>query len=123
MRFRLHTKIISICPFVENYAHIEGIPAISELEEANEFIAKISEMSKTYQKEFKTVAQMYRNDSDYGLTKRELEIAKLAAKRFTNKEIADQLYIATETVKSNLKSIFAKLQIASRNDLKDFFGE
>ena len=65
----------------------------------------------------------YREDKDYGLTNRELQIAKLAAKRFTNKEIADQLYIAVGTVKSTLKTIFGKLHITSRGELKDFFEE
>ena len=58
---------------------------------------------------------------DYGLTNRELQIARLAADRLSNKEIADQLYIAVGTVKSNLKTIFSKLQIKSRSELKNFF--
>ena len=61
-----------------------------------------------------------KEEVDYGLTNRELQIAKLAAARFTNKEIAEQLYISTETVKSTLKTIFSKLGIGSRNELKKF---
>ena len=110
-------------PFVENYKYIEEISIVNHVKEADDFMVKVSQLYAAHHKEFKLVAEMYRNDSDYGLTNRELEIAKLAAKRFTNKEIADQLYIATETVKSNLKSIFVKLHIASRNDLKDFFAD
>ena len=59
--------------------------------------------------------------ADYGLTVREADVAKLAAKRLTNKEIADQLFIAESTVKSNMKMIFNKLEINSRAELKNFF--
>ena len=37
------------------------------------------------------------------------------------KEIADQLFIAESTVKSNMKMIFNKLEINSRAELKNFF--
>ena len=57
----------------------------------------------------------------HGLTVREADVAKLAAKRLTNKEIADQLFIAESTVKSNMKMIFNKLEINSRAELKNFF--
>ena len=39
----------------------------------------------------------------------------------SNKEIAEQLFIAESTVKSNMKVIFNKLQINSRAELKNFF--
>jgi LuxR family maltose regulon positive regulatory protein len=55
------------------------------------------------------------------LTKREVEVARLAARRLSNKEIADNLFIAESTVKSNMKIIFSKLGINSRSELKDFF--
>ena len=41
--------------------------------------------------------------------------------RLTNKEIAEQLFIAESTVKSNMKVIFNKLRINSRSELKNFF--
>ena len=112
-----------VVPFIENYQYIQGIHIDSENNEINDFMAIISEKESAFQKELKAVTNSYKEDEDYGLTQRELEIAKLAAKRYTNKEIATKLYISTETVKSTLKSIFAKLEIGSRNDLKNFFLE
>ena len=38
-----------------------------------------------------------------------------------NKEIANQLFIAESTVKSNLKLVFNKLGISSRSQLQDLF--
>lgn len=51
------------------------------------------------------------------LTKRENDIALLAVDGFTNKQIAAQLFISENTVKSSLKNIFTKLGISSRRDL------
>lgn len=111
-----------IMPFVENYNDIIEILNMDIITSDNkEFISKIQSTYKKYEKDFKIVQNAYRNDMDYGLTKRELQVAKLAARRLTNKEIADELYIAESTVKSNLKTIFSKLQVKSRAELKNFF--
>ncbi|MBQ9700940.1 MAG: response regulator transcription factor, partial [Lachnospiraceae bacterium] len=42
--------------------------------------------------------------------------------RKSNKEIADMLFIAESTVKSNMKIIFSKLGVTARSELKDFFS-
>ena len=111
-----------VLPFVENYPYICDIfIPDSAKNEYKEFMNRVHAIYKRYEKEFKSVQASYKKDVDYGLTNRELQIAKLAAKRLTNKEIADQLYIAVGTVKSNLKTIFAKLNIKSRNELKNYF--
>ena len=55
---------------------------------------------------------------DYSLlSRREIEVARLAAKGYTNAQIADELFISTETVKSHMNAIFEKLHISSRKDL------
>ncbi|MBV5350362.1 helix-turn-helix transcriptional regulator, partial [bacterium] len=48
------------------------------------------------------------------LSVRELEIARLAAAGVSNKEIGAQLFISENTVKKQLKVVFAKLGIHSR---------
>src|SRR5215472_9630361 len=48
------------------------------------------------------------------LTRRELEILRLMAEGLSNKAIAEQLFIGTETVKWYLKQIYSKLQVSSR---------
>lgn len=47
-------------------------------------------------------------------------MAKLAAGRLSNKEIAGELFIAESTVKSTMKTIFNKLDISKRQDLMNF---
>lgn len=53
----------------------------------------------------------------YGLTEREMEVATLAAKGMSNKEIASSLYITKATVKYHLRNVFSKLGIDRRTKL------
>lgn len=108
-------------PFVENYSLLGSI--IGEMEgvgESADFIKRINELSKRFIRALQSVERISNEDKRFGLTKREMEVAKLAAQRLSNKEIAERLFIAESTVKSNLKVIFNKLGINSRNDLKNY---
>lgn len=53
---------------------------------------------------------------EYNLSKRESEILDYLAKGFRYKEIADQLFLSTETVRSHVHHIYRKLQVSSRTD-------
>ena len=114
-----------VIPFVEMSSDIEQILEKINLLEIStgygSFIDIIKSSIKKYTKGLSAVKKASKNEQSYGLTKRELEVAKLAANRMTNKEIADMLFIAESTVKSNLKIIYNKLEINSRSELKNFF--
>jgi DNA-binding CsgD family transcriptional regulator len=56
------------------------------------------------------------------LTPRELEIAKLALRDLSNREIADRLGIAVRTVDNHLHQAYSKLGIRGREDLGRLFG-
>ena len=60
-----------------------------------------------------------RTDSDdpaVELTKREEEILAWLSKGYLYKEIADQLFISTDTVHNHLRHIYEKLQVHSRTE-------
>jgi two-component system NarL family response regulator len=50
------------------------------------------------------------------LTAREREVLQLLVRGRSNKEIGAQLFISDETVKSHLKTLFAKLNVRDRTD-------
>jgi DNA-binding CsgD family transcriptional regulator/tetratricopeptide (TPR) repeat protein len=68
-------------------------------------------------------------DGAHSLTGRELDIARLVARRLTNKEVAQQLDISARTVSTHLSNMFSKLDVDSRGALVDLlraqpgFGE
>ncbi len=51
------------------------------------------------------------------LTEREAEILLLILMRYSNKEIADRLYLAHQTVKNYTRNIFQKFGVANRYEL------
>ena len=69
---------------------------------------------------FRSVQSFHkRTDSDdpaVELTKREEEILAWLSKGYLYKEIADQLFISTDTVHNHLRHIYEKLQVHSRTE-------
>ena len=57
----------------------------------------------------------------FGLTKREAQIARLLARRASNREIAEQLDVSPHTVRHHVENIFAKLGVHSRRSIVEQF--
>ena len=51
------------------------------------------------------------------LTEREFEVLRLVARGASNMQIAEELVISVNTVKSHLKNILAKLQLENRTQV------
>ena len=56
------------------------------------------------------------------LSSREIVVLQLAADGLTQREIADQLFISYNTVKTHLKATYRKLGAASRDDALSRFA-
>jgi DNA-binding NarL/FixJ family response regulator len=66
---------------------------------------------------FASMRKKEAESSPAGLTEREIEIVRLLAQGATNKEMAEKLFIAQNTVKVHLKNILEKLQLRNRQQL------
>ena len=66
-----------------------------------------------------------RHQTGFGeeLSSREIVVLQLAADGLTQREIADQLFISYNTVKTHLKSTYRKLGATSRHDALERFAE
>ena len=65
-----------------------------------------------------TPEQVYYQFRARGLTEREAEVARLLYLDYTNRMIAEELYISEATVKKHVTHIFEKLEIESRSEIK-----
>lgn len=55
----------------------------------------------------------------FQLSKRELEVAWLLYRGYTNRQIAEELYIAETTVKKHATHIYEKIQVSGRKEYKE----
>ena len=57
----------------------------------------------------------------HGISERELEVIRLTAEGFSNREIASRLYLSEGTVRNYLSSILDKLELRDRTKLAVFY--
>ncbi len=102
-----------IMPFAENENYINFLLLeLQEKEIHGEYIEKILCLSRQFREGKQRILwEGFQEHGTYGLTDRELTIAKLALQRKTNTEIATELNIAPGTVRNQLSRIYDKLNI------------
>lgn len=115
-----------IMPFVEHFLWIEPLlVSMGEAERYREEIGQIKQIASQYRENRKQVRSYLLNPKNE-LTKREAEMAMLACKGYSNRDIADELFLAQSTVKRAMVDIFKKLKISTRTELglhRDKFEE
>lgn len=65
---------------------------------------------------FQKSTQVQKNPYEEVLTKREKEILELASRGFMHKQIAGELFISIETVKSHFNNVYKKLHVSSKSE-------
>jgi len=53
---------------------------------------------------------------DWDLTEKEVEVLTLLARDLTNADLAKELFVSVNTVKTHLKNIFSKLDVTTRTE-------
>lgn len=76
-----------------------------------EITAKLPALMKTRQPDL----------AAYNISDKEMEVIKLVADGFSNKEIAGQLFLSEGTVRNSISVILEKLQLRSRTQLAVFY--
>ncbi len=54
------------------------------------------------------------NNSELGISNRELEVLQLMARGLSNQEIADQLFVSLNTIKTHSSNLYTKLEVKRR---------
>ncbi|MGB0870385.1 MAG: helix-turn-helix domain-containing protein [Flavobacteriales bacterium] len=80
------------------------------------FYKKIKTKNNIVQENIKPI------DYKTALTKQEQNIFELMHKGYSNKDIAEELFISLSTVKTHINKIYNKLNIKSRKEIKPFFS-
>lgn len=111
-----------IMPFIELGRYINNtLKALVDGEcEFKTYLKEIIDSKSGYDQNIQRIKNENFIKPPMGLTARELEIAKLAAQRLSNKEIAGTLAITESTVKTQLSRVFSKLEISKRSELNQF---
>lgn len=71
---------------------------------------------ETFQRPFNSVARAQTNEHLSALSPREAQILNLLAKGHLYKEIADELKLSVETIRTHLHNIYEKLHVRSRTE-------
>ena len=56
------------------------------------------------------------------LSKQEKKVLDLILEDKSNKEIASEIFVSLSTVKSHINNLYKKLNVSSRNEVKQLFG-
>jgi DNA-binding NarL/FixJ family response regulator len=99
----------------KNTTRDELISAIHIVADGNKYLGKV--VSEVITSGFVRRLQMQDQVANEFLSKRELEILKLTAEGFGNKEISEKLFISIRTVESHKNHIMQKLGLKSAVDM------
>jgi DNA-binding CsgD family transcriptional regulator len=106
-----------------NTAAIEQLNAAFDILSAGEAVADARRVGRALRElgvDRRTLARP-RGKTGWGaLTPAELKIVDLIANGATNREVAEQLNLSTNTVKTHVRKAFAKLAINSRSQLRGY---
>ncbi len=74
----------------------------------------VEKLERVQRGEFVGASAIECDDNTTGLTEREREVLALLSEGATNREIAGELYLSVDTVKTHVRKLFAKLGVTNR---------
>lgn len=101
---------LNVAAFITNTTSKSEIDScVSVISENKQFFSQ--EVEEVRNANEKSVSNLSSSVQSLGISERELEIIKLIAEGYINKEIAEELFISTHTVNTHRKNIMQKLGI------------
>jgi two-component system, NarL family, response regulator LiaR len=100
--------------FLSKAARIGVSGVLLKTESASELVASIERIVAGERLGLEHVVRGRRTESGDQLSVREREVLALLAVGLSNREIADELFLSSETVKTYVKRIFIKLGVSNR---------
>ena len=99
-------------PFVENYRYLAKLLDGENPNGKEAFLSRIQELGQQYEKRQEEKKQTAAYPEQFlVLTEQERKIVGLMAEHFSNKEVAEKLFLSEGTVKQYINQIYSKLQI------------
>ncbi len=83
----------------------------------NEYRIRLNEMLGKYEGGFSLSLEELNGQVSNPISEREYDVLKMIFTQKTNQEIADELYLSINTVKSHLKNLYDKLGVNNRGDV------
>ena len=71
--------------------------------------------------QLKRARTIQKTPADFSLTTQEEKVAELMIDNKTNKEIASELFISLNTVKTHIRNLYAKLEVSNRTEFVEKF--
>jgi DNA-binding CsgD family transcriptional regulator len=110
-----------IQPFVGHHGPLQGLVEKHIRDREPELYKMIAEKVMHFRRGWTEIHNPQSHDKVTNLlTPYEFALAMMAAKGKSNQEIADYLHISINTVKAHLSTIFQKLGITKRSELKKY---
>jgi ATP/maltotriose-dependent transcriptional regulator MalT len=107
--------LLSLVVFIVLYRKNIDLELQKKNVELRQYVHQIDELkNETKQIEAQRQASLSSNMEKFDLSEREKEVLKLIAQGFKNSEIAAQLFVSNNTIKTHIKNIYIKLDVQNR---------
>ncbi len=108
-------------PFIEHHGLLQGLMEVCIKKEDPSKFKEFSNLANTFGHEWMNIHNSFsENQISNTLSTMEFSIAMLASRNWSNQEISSFLGISLNTVKHYLSTIYEKLNIKKRSELKQF---
>lgn len=108
-------------PFIEHHGLLQGLLESSVKKEFSEVYKRLNKAAIAFSRGWVAIHNPRTgNDVTAELTTMEFSIAMLASRGWSNQEIAEYLKLSVNTIKQYLSTIYMKLNINKRGELKQY---